>query len=294
MPSNAKDKHWKILPSKPPEAAAATATTLASFWTRPKQLFPDGKQLLCNPSFGGGDAGGGPIYHRQNHSGIGREKMFPIGRRSVLPPYRPHDQQRQPLFDFPPAISPAFAFPGGPRRKSKQLENDAATIEAEAAWASRFSSGIMGSAPIDKPTPQPDRGLPGPRGENISSSIGSRNPSPTITHQRRPGGDAAIRYGHDKRLRVTPGGFRPSEAQALTPISERANPTAPLSTFGGGGNPHSGSSIPICQLIADFRASLHRRMQSVFSSPSHATLHPGLEGLTSTVLIALIGLEKTL
>ena len=52
--------------------------------------------------------------------------------------------------------------------------------------------------------------------------------------------------------------------------------------------------VPICQLLADFRASLHQRMQSIFLNPSDATLRPGLEGLTSTALIALIGLEKTL
>ena len=52
--------------------------------------------------------------------------------------------------------------------------------------------------------------------------------------------------------------------------------------------------VPICQHLADFRASLLRRMQSIFLDPCHATLRPGLEGLTSTVLTALIGLEKTL
>ncbi len=53
--------------------------------------------------------------------------------------------------------------------------------------------------------------------------------------------------------------------------------------------------IPICQFLADFRASLSLKMQSVYSSPSHATLRPALEGgLTSTVLIALVGLEKNL
>jgi hypothetical protein len=52
--------------------------------------------------------------------------------------------------------------------------------------------------------------------------------------------------------------------------------------------------VPICQLLADFRASLLQRMQSIFLDPSHATLRPGLEGLTSTVLTAMIGLEKTL
>ena len=50
--------------------------------------------------------------------------------------------------------------------------------------------------------------------------------------------------------------------------------------------------IQICQFLVDFRVSLLLNMQSVFSSPSHATLRPGLEGLTSTVLIALVGLEK--
>ena len=54
------------------------------------------------------------------------------------------------------------------------------------------------------------------------------------------------------------------------------------------------AEVPICQFLADFRASLFLKMQSVYSSPSHATLRPGLEGLTSTVLIALVGLEKTL
>ena len=52
--------------------------------------------------------------------------------------------------------------------------------------------------------------------------------------------------------------------------------------------------IPICQFLVDFCASLLLKMQSVFSSPFHATLRPGLEGLTSTVLIALVGLEKRL
>ena len=80
------------------------------------------------------------------------------------------------------------------------------------------------STPISETTPLSVRGFPGPRGENISSSIGSQNPGSTTTYQRRPGG------------------FRPTDAQALIPISERVNPTAPLATFGGGGNPHSGCS----------------------------------------------------
>ena len=52
--------------------------------------------------------------------------------------------------------------------------------------------------------------------------------------------------------------------------------------------------IPICQFFADFCASIHLRMQSIFSSPSNAILCLDLEGLTSTVLIVLVGLEKTL
>ena len=45
----------------------------------------------------------------------------------------------------------------------------------------------------------------------------------------------------------------------------------------------------ICQLIANFCKNL--RMQFIFSNPSHATHRPGL---VSTILTALIGLEKTL
>ena len=75
------------------------------------------------------------------------------------------------------------------------------------------------SAPIRETTPLPDRGLPGPRGKNISSRIGSRNPGSTITHQRRPGGDAVFSCDHnDSGLR------------------------APLATLGGGKHPNSRSS----------------------------------------------------
>ena len=35
--------------------------------------------------------------------------------------------------------------------------------------------------------------------------------------------------------------------------------------------------VPICQLLADFRASLLRRMQSIILNPCHATLRPGLD-----------------
>ena len=108
MPGKAKDNHWKIPPSK----SSAAAATPASSRTRPKQSIPEGKPL-CNPT-SGGDAGGGPSTHQQNQSETGRGNSFPVERRSVLPPYRPHDQQRQPLFDFPPTISPSFAVPGGP------------------------------------------------------------------------------------------------------------------------------------------------------------------------------------
>ena len=63
-----------------------------------------------------------------------------------------------------------------------------------------------------------------------------------ITHQRRPGGDAVFSCDHnDSGLRATPAGFRPSDAQALIPFSERVNPIAPSVTLGGG-NPQSGSS----------------------------------------------------
>ena len=122
--------------------------------------------------------------------------------------------------------------------------------------------------------------LPGPRGKLFSSSKGSRNPSPTITHQRRPGGDAAIKYGHDGGLRrVTPqdSSRRSSRFQS---VSTTPSPHWPPLL---GGIPTV--EVPIRQLLTDFCASLHRRMQSVFSSPFHATLRPGLEGLTSTVLI---------
>ena len=119
--------------------------------------------------------------------------------------------------------------------------------------------------------------LPGPRGKVFSSSNGSPNPSPTITHQRRPGGDAAIKYGHDGGLRrITPAGFRPSEAQALIPIPERVNPTASLATFGGG-NPHSGSSDPSAPR-GFLRVPISKNAVRLLKSP-------GLEGLTSTVLI---------
>ena len=244
MPGNAKDNHWKILPSKSPAAAA----TPASSRTRPKQSIPEGEPL-CNSS-SGGEAGGGPNNHQQNQSGTGRGNLFPARRRSVLPLDRPHDQQRQPLFDFPPAISPASAVPGGPggRRLHPRGEGTSGLGSGSSNGGGRSGvsiSRVFGngcSAPIGETTPLPDRGLPGPRGENISSSIGSRNPGSTITHQWRPGGDAVFSCDHDDSgLRVNPAGIRASDAQAIIPILERVNPIAPLVTLGGG-NPQSGSS----------------------------------------------------
>jgi hypothetical protein len=44
----------------------------------------------------------------------------------------------------------------------------------------------------------------------------------------------------------------------------------------------------------DFRTSLSQGMRSILSNLSHAPLRPGLEGLASTALTALIGLEKSL
>jgi hypothetical protein len=218
----------KTIIGKFPSKSSAAATTPASSRTRPKQSIPAGKPL-CNPT-SGGDAGGGPSTHQQNQSGTGRGNSFPVERRSVLPPYRPHDQQRQPLFDFPPTISPAFAVPGRPggRRLHPRSEgasgvgSGSSTGGTSGVGISRFF-GHGCSTPISETTPLSVRGLPGLRGENISSSIGSQNLGSTTTYQRRPGG------------------FRPTDAQALIPISERINPTAPLATFGGG-TPHSGCS----------------------------------------------------
>ena len=48
----------------------------------------------------------------------------------------------------------------------------------------------------------------------------------------------------------------------------------------------------LCQLLAGFRTSLFHGMQSILSNLSHTPLHPGLEGLVSTALTALIGLKK--
>ena len=49
-----------------------------------------------------------------------------------------------------------------------------------------------------------------------------------------------------------------------------------------------------CQLLVDLRTSLSQGMQSILSNLSHAPLRPGLQGLASTALTALIGLEKSL
>jgi hypothetical protein len=49
-----------------------------------------------------------------------------------------------------------------------------------------------------------------------------------------------------------------------------------------------------CQLLVVFRTSLSQGMQSILSNLSHAPLRPGLEGLASTALTALLGLEKSL
>ena len=109
--------------------------------TRPKQSILEGKPL-CN-STSGGDAGGGPITHQQNQSGTGQGNLFPVERRSVLPPYRPHDdQQRQPLFDFPPS-----------------------TKGTSGVGIFGIGVGIFGSTPISETTPLSVRGLPGPRGK---------------------------------------------------------------------------------------------------------------------------------
>ena len=62
--------------------------------------------------------------------------------------------------------------------------------------------------------PLPDRGLPGPRGENFSSSIGSRNPGSTINHQRRMQHSASTTT-YSGLIRVIPAGFRPSNAQEV-------------------------------------------------------------------------------
>ena len=49
-----------------------------------------------------------------------------------------------------------------------------------------------------------------------------------------------------------------------------------------------------CHLLVDFRTSLSQGMRSILSNLSHAPLRPGLEGLASTALTALLGLEKSL
>jgi hypothetical protein len=130
---------------------------------------------------------------------------------------------------------------------------------------------------------------PGREGNRLAQATGL---SPTITHQRRPGGDAAIKYGHDGGLRrVTP---QDSDDQATRRRSSSRFQSV-VSTPSPYWPPLLGViptvEVPIRQLLTDFCASLYCRMQSVFSSPSHATLRPGLEGLTSP---CLIGLEKTL
>jgi hypothetical protein len=211
MPSNAKDNHWKIPPSKSPAAAA----TPASSWSRPKQSIPGGKPL-CNPTSGNDAAGGGPINHQQNLSGPERGNLCPFGRQSVFPPYRPHDQQRQPHYDFPPALSPAFTVPGGPGGRRLHSRGEGASgLGSDSINGGRSGAGISRvfghgcSAPIGETTPHSDRRIPGPRGESSSSR-------PTSTHQRQLGDVAAAIFARttDGFGVISPGNTQAFDAQA--------------------------------------------------------------------------------
>ena len=75
---------------------SSSSTSLILDTAKSKFPLTRGSHYVIIPPAGG--EAGGPTYHQQNQSATGKEKMFPVERRSVLAPS--HDQQRQPLFDF--------------------------------------------------------------------------------------------------------------------------------------------------------------------------------------------------
>ena len=106
---------------------------------------------------------------------------------------------------------------------------------------------------------------------------------------------------HDRRLATTPEmeTARTTSSSALQPLEilQRRNvgsqtPPSPATNV-----------LPLAmaveaeqlrQLIREFRASLSQKMDALSLPLSHANLRPCLEGMTSTTLTALIGLEKSL
>jgi hypothetical protein len=264
-----------------PSKSSAAATTTISSRTRPKQSIPEGKPL-CNPT-SGGDADGGPITHQQNQSGTGRGNLFPFERRSVPPPYRPHDQQRQPLFDFPPAISPASAVPGGPggrttitlakRRSKRRGKRQQYWRNKRRRYLEDLRPWMFNTNWRNGPAPCPRT----PRAERGKYQLKHRISKPRLYFYL----PTATRRIPTKRRAGAHPDFRAGQFHH------------PIGHLRWRESPHT-VDVPICQLLADFCASLLRRMQSVFLNPCHATLRPGLEDLISTALIALIGLKTIL
>jgi hypothetical protein len=190
-------------------------------------------------------------------------------------------------------------------------EDDDYTREAkeQAAWKAaavmdgdRSGGGILRifghecSAPIGETTPLPDRGRPGREGKISAQASDLETPTLLLLTNGDPqvmqysAANTPIAAG----LESPPQDFDQATRRRPSRFQSGVNPTAPLANFGGGNLPPT-LDVPICQRLADFRASLHQRMQSIFLNPFHATLRPGLQGDTSTALIALlIGLEKTL
>ena len=84
MPSNAKDNRWKIPSSKFLAAAILASSCLGH---GQNNLSPIGSHyvILHPEEIPAAD----PL---ENQSETRRGNLFPVGRRSVLPPYRPHDQ----------------------------------------------------------------------------------------------------------------------------------------------------------------------------------------------------------
>ena len=91
---------------------------------------------------------------------------------------------------------------------------------------------------------------------------------------------------------VTP--RQPQEPRNRRQRREQELPTSPELSQPPSVDGTSTTVRQICQLIQDFRVSLALKMGDILPSTSLSALRLSLEGMSSTVIIALVGLEKSL
>ena len=171
-----------------------------------------------------------------------------------------------------------------PSTSPNRLEKDPSAQES-----SRFLPGVLlltnGEA------------LDSPRGR--AKKIPAREVSPESSRAAMEAMDESVE--HDRRPATTP-----EMATAPTTSSTALQPLEILQRRNvGSQTPPSPATnvLPLAaaveaeqlrQLIREFRASLSQKMDALSLPLSHANLRPCLEGMTSTTLTALIGLEKSL